>query len=395
MRESVEIILSHLGSLLTVFGLLMVTPFFIAALWKEWYAAPGILAAAAITIVSDRLCVRAGGSRDPDEAHGIVTVAIGWLLVGIYGALLILFVALTAGLTTSWLSTPAMTITEDALPRSLQWWRSPMQWVGGVGVVVFAAAIAFTGGDEAFRTLYQEYGAVTSLRSDNRETIMLVWWIFCLLTFVAAVTFWLAGMPVWHAVNHAMTDVSTGGFVVTNEGIGAYNSVLIEAVVVPFMLLGAISFAVHHHLLQGDVELLWGDIQTRWLLGLTAAGTTAVAGLLLAVDSPLNAVRYGGFQLISALTCTGFETDTGIGHRWPVAGQIVVSSAMVIGGAAGSTAGGIKLVRAISLAKGSFYSVTGILEEEDERTLDVAQGEDVTAGQAAAEFDQAAAVGVL
>ncbi|UPM44648.1 hypothetical protein MW046_16550 (plasmid) [Halocatena salina] len=193
-----------------------------------------------------------------------------------------------------------------------------------------------------------------------------------------------------------MTGVATGGFVVTADGIAAYNSMLIEAVAIPFMLLGAISFAVHYYLLQGDVDLLWDDAQTRWLFALTGVGTVIVGGILLATYPSLDAARYGAFQLISALTCTGFQTDTGLGDRWPVAGQIVVMSAMVIGGAAGSTAGGIKLIRAISLTKGTLYSVTDYFYEEDTRDFAIADEEaDVTAGQTSTEFDQAAVIGFL
>lgn len=193
-----------------------------------------------------------------------------------------------------------------------------------------------------------------------------------------------------------MTGISTGGFVVTDDGIASHGSMFIEAAVVPFMLIGAISFAVHYHLLQGKVETLVTDAQSQWLFVLVGAGVGVVTLLLAAIEPPLEAIRFGGFQVASALTSTGFQTETNVGNTWPMAGHLVLTSAMVIGGAAGSTAGGVKLIRAISLTRGTLYSVTDFFHEDDDRTFAIAREDaDVTVGQSASEFDHATIVGFL
>lgn len=424
MRDSVEIVASNLGSLLTIFALLMVTPAIVAVAWAEWYTIPAILAAAGITGAVGRVLTVKSNPTDPEVVHGIVTAAVGWLCAGVAGALPILFVAHTSAVDPGLLGSPPMNQTmaafrspvnalfegmsgvtgtgltmalrEDELPRSLHWWRSLMQWVGGIGVVVLAAAVVLTGESNAFQSLYQEHGAVKSIRSDTEETVKTVWWIFCLLTFVAAVSFWLAGMPLWHALNHAMTGISTGGFVVTADGIAAYDSPIIELVILPFMMLGAISFAVHYYILQGHLSLFWRDAQTRLLFAGVGIGSLLLAGVLWTVDPLADAVRYGVFQLVSALTCTGFQTDTGIGNRWPASAHVATATPMIIGGAAGSTAGGIKLIRLLSLSKGSLQAVTDYFYDDDAQSLEIGQEEaDVTVGHTASEFEQAAVIGFL
>lgn len=422
MRDSVETVGSNLGDLLTLFAALMATPAVVAVLWREWYAIPGIVAAAALTGASGRALARAFEPEDPQAVHGIVTAAVGWLLAAVYAALPILFVAWTIAADPAWVRVPAhtptvaalqspvnalfegtsgvtgtgltMALEEDDLPRSIQWWRSLTQWVGGIGVVVLAAAIAVTSESEALRSLYEERGAVTSLREDTRETIKLVWWIFCLFTFVACVAFWLAGMPLWHALNHAMTGISTGGFVVTGAGIGGYGSPAIEALAAGFMLTGAVSFAVHYALLQGDVEAFLRDAQTRWFLGLAAGAVGVVALLLATVEPTTSAVRYGGFQAVSALTTGGFQTDGSIAEAWPAAGMVVLVAAMVIGGAAGATVGGIKIVRLMALTRGTLAVVGPASRSDGERDVQHEVAE-ATMGATGSEFDRAAAIALL
>lgn len=422
MRDSVEIVGSNLGDLLTLFAVLMSTSALVAVLWREWYAIPGIGAAVALTGATGRGLARAFEPEDPEAIHGIVTAALAWLLAAGYAALPILFVAWTIAIDPGWVRTPAhtptvaafqsptnalfeatsgvtgtgltMAIEEGDLPRSIQWWRSLTQWVGGIGVVVLAAAVAVTSESEALRSLYEERGAVTSLRDDTRETIKLVWWIVCLLTFVACIAFWVAGMPLWHALNHAMTGITTGGFVVTGDGIGGYGSPLIEALAAGSMLIGAISFAVHYAVLQGDVEAFANDGQTRWLCALAIGAVGAVALLLTTVEPPTGAIRYGGFQAVSALSTGGFQTDQSLAQRWPSAGVLVLTASMVVGGAAGATVGGIKIVRLMALVKGT-TAIVGPSAGMDEESSIADEVAEATAGDAGSEFERAAAVAFL
>jgi trk system potassium uptake protein len=154
----------------------------------------------------------------------------------------------------------------------------------------------------------------------------------------------------WEAINHAMTGIATGGFSVTANSIASYDSVAIELVLIPIMLLGAISFAVHYEMMRGDGGILLRDSQTRWFLLFTALGVTALALENLGLIEGLDSLRHSAFQMVSAITCTGFQTtDLSV---WSPTGKLLLAVAMFIGGAAGSTAGGIKIIRMLVLIKG-------------------------------------------
>jgi trk system potassium uptake protein TrkH len=427
MWDDARTIGGDLGTLFVLLAGLMAGSTLVAAAWREWYVVPGFLLAAAVTAALGAVLNRWGSDApDTDPAHGLVTAALAWLFSGVLCSLPILFVAWTVALDPPWLATPelnrtiaaflspinavfegmsgvtgtglTMTIHEPSHPATIQWWRSLVQWIGGVGVVVLAAAIVLTGESGSFRQLYEKKGAVDSVGSSTREALKSIWWVFVVLTVVSVVALWLAGMPAWHAINHGMTGVSTGGFGVTDGSIAAYDDPLIELVLVPVMVLGGISFAVHYYVLQGKVRALYEDRQTRWLLGLLGGGVLLVAMLLFGgpFENRADAVRFGGFQLVSALTCTGFQTDNVLGEIWTAEAKLALVGAMTVGGASGSTAGGIKVIRLISLTKGSVYRMTSAFFSDVDRTPDVASEEgEATVDHSSSEFDQAAAVGLL
>jgi trk system potassium uptake protein TrkH len=277
-----------------------------------------------------------------------------------------------------------MAVHEPSLPRALQWWRSFIQWVGGVGVIVLTVTILARPGSGSY-ALYRSEAREERIHPSIVSTVRTVWKIFVGYTVLSVVVLFLAivaspygsQLPLWEAgwqaLNHAMTGLSTGGFSVTDDSIGTYNSPLVETVLLPVMTLGAIAFPVHYAVLRDrDLGELVGDLQTRWLLLLLVAGSLLLAlqnavftapgdGFGAVVDVPaalapvfsvgsLDATRDGVFQFVSALSCTGFQSSP-IG-QWSDGGKLLVSIAMTLGGAAGSTVGGIKIIRGYTIAKG-------------------------------------------
>jgi trk system potassium uptake protein TrkH len=182
----------------------------------------------------------------------------------------------------------------------------------------------------------------------------------------------------WQGLNHAMTGLATGGFSVTDNSIATYNSPLIEGVLLPIMTLGAIAFPIHYAMLKDrNPRRLFDDVQTRVLFGLFGLGVLAlsvqnlstlpVAEYGRAVGIPpwlgvspaqFDAIRDATFQFISALTCTGFQSSP-IGS-WSAGGKLMISGAMVLGGAAGSTVGGIKLIRGYTVLRGIRYQFSRV-----------------------------------
>jgi trk system potassium uptake protein TrkH len=195
-----------------------------------------------------------------------------------------------------------------------------------------------------------------------------------------------------------MTGLATGGFSITDNSIATYDSAAIDYALFPIMTLGAIAFPVHYLVLQGDLSHLYEELQTRWVFLSFVGGSAALVGLLLfngTYDSVAAAVRYGGFQFISAMSCTGFQTAGNLGTDWTAESQLTVSLGMVLGAAAGSTVGGIKLIRALTLSKGILFRIRGVFYPAGAVRYFSLNGRDIAAEAASREFEEAAIVAFL
>ncbi|MFB6304855.1 MAG: TrkH family potassium uptake protein [Haloferacaceae archaeon] len=402
------------GALLLIEAALMTLSTGVAAAFREWHVALGFLLSAGLTAAVGYAARRAfADAPDPLMKHGMIIAAAGWFTVACFGALPFLLSArLTppavqatyvpagadyAASSLRYFANPlhalfesmsgwtgsglTMAVHEPSLPRTVQWWRSLIQWVGGVGVIVLTVSILARPGSGSY-ALYRSEARKERIHPSIVSTVRTIWKVFLLYTALSVVAMVLAirfspyGSQlstfevVWQGLNHAMTGLATGGFSVTDNSIGTYNSPLVEGVLLPVMTLGAIAFPVHYGVLadRNPGELL-DDLQTRLLFGLFGVGVTALAiqnlatlpaadfGRRVAVPawalfSPaqFDAVRDATFQFVSALTCTGFQSSP-IGG-WSAGGKLLISGAMVLGGAAGSTVGGIKLIRGYTAFRG-------------------------------------------
>ena len=413
LPADVAVIARDVGSLLLIQALLMSLTVAVALGFREWYAALAFLLAGGITASAGGLGRRTfADAPAPVMKHGMVIAAAGWLTTAVFGAIPFLLGAhLTpepvlaahvpatidaqssllyfrnplhalfesmSGWTGSGLT---MAVREPTLPRSFQWWRSLIQYVGGVGVIVLTVTILARPGSGSY-TLYRSEAREEKIHPSVVSTVRTVWKIFVGYTVLAIVALFVAlslseyGQSLtlferfWQSLNHGMTGLATGGFSVTDDSIGTYNSPLVEGVLLPVMALGAIAFPVHYLFLRDrDLGELVSDLQTRWLLILFVLGTAVLAtqnlltlgradlGQSVAVPAALglsagqfDAIRDAAFQFVSALSCTGFQSSP-IG-TWSDGGKLVVSFAMVLGGAAGSTVGGIKIIRGYTVAAG-------------------------------------------
>jgi trk system potassium uptake protein TrkH len=168
------------------------------------------------------------------------------------------------------------------------------------------------------------------------------------------------------------------------------------------MLLGSIAFPVHYLILQGDLRNLYSDLQTRWVFGYMGVGSALLWGFLYFAgpyETPFAALRFGLFQFVSAATCTGFQTAVDAANvalgRWPSYAQLTVTFGMFVGGAAGSTAGGVKLIRGLTLAKGIRHQIADVFYPESAvRWLEI-NGRRLNEEEAGREFMEAAIIVVL
>jgi trk system potassium uptake protein TrkH len=340
---------------------------------QEWYATGAFLLTALIAFVLAQLLCRL--FPNPGEVqlrYAMLVVSFGWatvsligalpfLLIGCYGASLpfterisgttasfcqpwnALFESFS-GFTSTGLS---MALSPSQLPYSLQWWRSLSQWVGGVGVIVLTLSLiqAVPG----LHRLYYSEARNEKLLPSVVSTVRTIWWIYLLYTALAVAALWLAGMPAWDALNQGMTGIATGGFALHSESMRVYEAP-VQYVMMLVMLAGAVSFATHYQVwFSRKPAVLWRDMQHRLLLLWVGVG-----GVLITLENVwyTNAFHWHDplFQWISAVTTCGFSV-TSIA-AWSPSAWLLLMVAMILGGAAGSTVGGLKLNRVVVLLKG-------------------------------------------
>ncbi len=254
-----------------------------------------------------------------------------------------------SGITVTGLS---MAENPQLLPFSLQFWRSINEWVGGLGIVVFALAVLhpFENNFVLYNAEAREERVVPSLHESARD----IWVIYCVYTGLGMAAFWLLGMPAWEAVNHAMTAISTGGFSITGESFQGYESGIKIAAMI-LMFLGAVNFQTHY---QAVMKRNWRRVQksTELKVFLTLLILIFLLLYLLKIYEKWNIAAIDlAFHWMSALSTCGFSS-TEMSH-WIPSGILLLIFGMVVGGCSSSTCGGIKLKRFAWLAKGWVWKI--------------------------------------
>ena len=357
-------------------------------------AAFGITAAAALPVGGlGLLSARRLRSMPLIIRDGFAAVTAAWLTAAIVGAVPFLiagtfdrpveaFFESMSGFTT----TGATLIDDvDAEPDAVLLWRSLLQWLGGVGIVVLVVAIAPATGLASQRVFYAETSGITADRLTPRiaDTAKIIWGIYLTLTALALMSYWVAGMSAWDAVNHSLTTLATGGFSTHTASLAAFDSLAIELVAIVFMAAGGVNFAFYWRAVRGGS--LWpeaAEIRLYFLI-LVASIAAVTASLVLAddVSGVWNSLRASAFTVTSLITTTGFTTDDydlwGDYARW----HLLVL--MFIGGCAGSTAGGMKVTRIMLLGKAAAQEIARQLRPKAVqvlRTRGRVYGEDVRLG---------------
>lgn len=304
----------------------------------------------------------------------MVTAALGWFLVSLIGSIpfwlmpyniqsfaTMDFLSGFFESMSGWTGTGLTMVDNEALlPYTLQFWRTFIQWIGGVGVIVLTLSILARPGTGSY-VLYKGEARDQKTHPSVVSTVRTIWWIFLLYTVIGVVLLMIVGvafpaseMNAWESLNHAMTAIATGGFSVTDDSIAGFGGIS-QFIIVVLMVLGAIAFASHYDLLKGRFKKFLSDPQFRSLILIIIAGVIILT--IININEVLNpsliseAFPPAAFQFISALTCTGFQSVPTL-VTWSESAKLLLAFAMIVGGAAGSTAGGIKLFRAILLYKG-------------------------------------------
>ena len=353
------ILCHNVGDLLVVLGGVLLSVIVVPLIFREYSMIPGLLIPASASVLLG-FCLKYLFKTDDvlETRHAMVIAALGWLIVPLFYAVPFVIIArmpfVDAYLSMSgWTGTGLTMIAHPSeLTYTLQFLRSFMQWLGGVGVIVLMISVITRPGTCMY-ALYHAEGRDEKTTPRIIDTIRIIWRIYLALTVVAIGLLWVIGMPIWDAINCAMTGIGTGGFTVTDGSIGEYHSTAIEIALIPIMLIGAIPFLVHYKVITRRMSSYLGDIQCRAILAMVLIGSIALLLENMVSMKNENLIVCLGdsvFQFVSAITCTGFRTADI--HRWTPTAHIILIIAMIAGGTAGSTSGGIKTMRVIMMVKG-------------------------------------------
>lgn len=348
-----------------------------AVQYGEHWVIPRLLLATAIALAAGGSLFYAGRSavRDLSQRDALALVALGWFLVGAVGALPYICTGILGPVGAFFESVSGFTTTGasvidnvEAMPKSILWWRSLTHWLGGLGIaVLFAAVLPYlgAGGKLLFKT--ESSGPdPRALRPRIRSTALALVKIYVVLTLLQTAALMLTPrMDLFDSLCHAFGTLATGGFSTRQASIAAYDSIAVEAVTILFMLCGATSFALYFNFIHGDYRSLFKSQEWRALIAIWAIASLLVTFNVFSMAPDARAtvtlaggqadpsfahtLRVSAFSVTSIMTNTGFVTADF--DQWPSFSRVLLVVLMCIGGSAGSTSGGIKIVRLLMVLK--------------------------------------------
>ena len=357
--EHIAMIAHDMGMIFEFLGVASLLPFLVLVIFREWNLLLP-MATAPVTFLVLGYGISHLPYRDIEPSFSITmsAVALAWLAIAFIGALPFVF-GLGMSYTdavfeamSGWTGTGFTMITSlDLTPHTLLFWRSFSHWVGGIGIIAFGMSLHRKTRLSLFR-LYRAEGREEELISAAASSGRRMWMIYIVLTFAFTGLIMLVGIPLWDSLNLVMVAISTGGFTLHTGGLAFYNNPMLEALLIPVMLCGAVPFKIFFLLYSGKVGAMFRDHTVRILLLIALVGSVITSlDLFMFSDIPLStAFREGTFTAVSGLCTCGLQNSEP--HAWAVIPLTVVTMMMFIGGAMGSAAGGVKVNRIIMAYEG-------------------------------------------
>ncbi|MFK7956659.1 MAG: TrkH family potassium uptake protein [Lysobacterales bacterium] len=296
---------------------------------------------------------------------GFVVVVACWMVLGLAGSVPLFLssqpeLSLTDAVfeSMSALTTTGATVLTgiDFLPKGILFYRQQLQWLGGMGIIVLAVAVLpmlRIGGMQLYRAETPGPMKDNKLTPRIAETAKALWNLYLWITVTCALAYWIAGMTIFDAVGHAFSTVAIGGFSTHDLSIGYFNSPTIEVICMTFMFVAGINFALHFMAWRrASMSPYTGDPELKAYIALLVGATVFCTWQLWShsvYPDALQALRYGMFQVISIATTAGFATDSF--YLWPATLPLLLLLLSCIGACAGSTGGGMKVIRVLLLYK--------------------------------------------
>ncbi len=386
-RINGRIIFQVIGILLLIEGFFMVMalPFswyYGSTDFHDWDIREGqhdfwpLLVSAAISFIAGAILYFSNGNAMREsigKREGYIIVSITWVVISLFGSLPFLLSGAIPSLTDAFFetisgfTTTGATIIKDieAMPKGLLFWRATTHWIGGMGIIVLSLAILPFLGIGGMQLYIAEVPGPTPDKLHPRitQTAKMLWGIYFIFTFIQTILLMLGGLNLFDSLTHAFATMSTGGFSTKNDSIAGF-SPYIQYVIIVFMFLAGMNFTLHYMALHGRLRDIIRNEELRAYF-FTIGIATVIISVTLMVTSSSDIeylFRQSLFTVVSILTTTGFVTADYL--MWPGALWFIIFMLMFVGGSAGSTAGGVKVVRQLLLLKNSLLEMKRLMHPQ-------------------------------
>ena len=361
---NVKSISRTVGLILLITGIFQLFPLLIAVIDHEPRNILAYIESLCLILLvgSALLLFSRGGNRMFSAQEGFAATGLSWIFMSAFGALPFFlsgpipsyvdaFLEMVSGFTT----TGASILTDvEALSRCNLFWRSFSHWLGGMGVLVFLLAVVpgarKNGGTGIYLMRAESPGpSVDKLTPHLRQTAMILYGIYILLTALCIMCLLLGGMPVFDSFCIAFGTAGTGGFAIKSSSMGGY-SYFLQTVVTVFMFLFGVNFSLYYMLLLRKFKAVFKNEELRLYFGIAAGSIVLIAiNISRMYNTVYESVHHAAFQVVSIMTTTGYGTVDF--EQWPAFSKAILLSLMFIGASAGSTGGGLKVSRVLLLMK--------------------------------------------
>jgi trk system potassium uptake protein TrkH len=405
--DTFKMLLNQIGGLQILLSITIIIPLLVSLIYGEYYTAIGMLFSSLFCLIIGFI-LRKGFHTpfEPLHRHALIIAALGWLSIAIMGGLPFLITSYItpmevarlygeteavylpslhyfknplhaifesmSGYTTTGLT---MAIHEPSIGKGLLFYRSFTQYLGGAGFIILSLAVlGHSNGKIAF-FLYGTESTGERLKPSIIETARSIWKIYIGITIFSLIYLTIGTqiiLPdyslsenIFISINHAMTAQSTGGFSTLDDSIAGFHSIKMEMLYILPMILGGLSLPFYFKVIYNkQIKQFWRNLQTRSILLLCIVGSIMLSLMLTKSGVIAEPFRIGVFQFVSALTTTGWQTSDV--HLWDSPSIVfIVMTAMVVGGAAGATVGGIKIIRVLLIFKGLIWHVNSFFSSEN------------------------------
>lgn len=376
-----RMVLKIIGIVIKYEAILLLLPLFVALYYRQ-SDAYAFLVTALITfpigLILSKIKIN---KKEMYAKEGFLIVGISWIIISFVGGLPFVisgaipsiidsFFETVSGFTT----TGATILTEiESLPKGILFWRSLTHWIGGMGFLIFILALIPSLGSNTIHLLKAESAgpSPSKIVPKMKETAKILYLIYFALTILETVLLMFAGLSFYDAIIHALGTAGTGGFSNKNASVAAFNNPAAEWIITVFMLLFGVNFALYFYVIKGKIkEALMGE-ELRFYILTVISATVLITINILDINgwNIGESIRQSAFQVSSIMTTTGYATTDF--NLWPTFSKIILLVLMFFGGMAGSTAGGVKNIRIVILAKTVRREINKILHPKSVKCVKI------------------------